>query len=166
MNRCGEFMKNYNDKDNRPSWDEYFLNICKAVSLRSHDQDTKVGCVITDNRHRIVSTGYNGFPCGVKDSTLPSDRKDHIEINTENGIEYVSKYDVMTHAEANAIASSKFSLVGGILYVNLFPCNECAKLIITAGISEVVYKEKRDDKLQNLSYMLFQQSGIKLKKVN
>ncbi|MFW5800202.1 MAG: hypothetical protein ACOCV8_05235, partial [Spirochaetota bacterium] len=66
----------------RPSWDEYFLNICDAVSLRSHDKDTKVGCVITDNRHRIVSTGYNGFPCGVNDKDLPSNRTDTIEIET------------------------------------------------------------------------------------
>jgi dCMP deaminase len=149
----------------RPSWDEYFLNICKAVSLRSHDENTKVGCVITDKRHRIVSTGYNGFPCGVDDDMLPSNREDSIEIETDKGIELITKYDVMTHAEANAIASSKFSIEGGTLYVNLFPCNDCAKLIITAGIRKVVYKEKRNDKLQNLSHMLFKQAGIEMKKV-
>ena len=149
----------------RPSWDEYFLNICEAVSLRSHDENTKVGCVITDERHRIVSTGYNGFPCGVDDYILPSNRVDTIIIDTENGKEEVTKYDVITHAEANAIASSKFSLVGCTMYVNLFPCNDCAKLIITAGIKKVVYKEKRNDKLHNISYMLFKQAGIELQKI-
>ena len=154
-----------NKLNKRPSWDEYFLNICKAVSLRSHDEDTKVGCVIVDERHRIVSTGYNGFPCGVNDDELPVNRIDTIEIKTEKGVEKVTKYDVITHGEANAIASSKSSLVGCTLYVNLFPCNDCAKLIITAGINRVVYKEKRNDKLHNLSHLLFKQANIELKQV-
>jgi dCMP deaminase len=153
-------MEISNVKSKRPSWDEYFLNICEAVSLRSHDENTKVGCVIVDDRHRIVSTGYNGFPCCVNDDTLPSNREDFIEIETENGMEKVTKYDVMTHAEANAIASSKASLVGSTLYVNLFPCNDCAKLIITAGIKKVVYKQKRNDKIHNLAHLLFTQAKI------
>ncbi len=152
--------------DERPSWDQYFLNICEAVSLRSHDKNTKVGCVITDKRHRIVSTGYNGFPSGVDDSNLPSSREDTIQIETANGMEEVTKYDVITHAEANAIASSKSSLLGCTIYVNLFPCNECAKLIITAGIDSVIYKTKRDDKLQNLSSDLFKQANVNTRKVD
>lgn len=151
--------------EQRPSWDEYFLNICEAVSLRSHDQNTKVGCVIVDERHRIVSTGYNGFPCGVDDSILPSDRIKTLQVETETGMEDVTKYDVITHAEANAIASSRNSLVNCTLYVNLFPCNDCAKLIITAGIKKVVYRTKRNDKLHNISQMLFKQANIELKKV-
>lgn len=147
----------------RPSWDEYFINICKAVSLRSHDENTKVGCVIVDDRHRIMSTGYNGFPCGVNDKELPSNREDSFEIDTENGKEKVSKYDVITHAEANAIASSKTSLFGCTLYSNLFPCNECAKLIITAGIKKIVYVDKRNDRLHNISHLLFKQAKIELK---
>ncbi len=158
-------MENKPEKQLRPSWDEYFLNICDAVATRSHDQNTKVGCVITDKRHRIIATGYNGFPSGVNDSILPSDRENTIEIETETGMEKVTKYDVITHAEANAIASSRSSLVGCTAYVNMFPCNDCAKLIITAGIDNVVYRTKRNDKLQNLSYELFKQAGINTRQV-
>jgi len=146
----------------RPSWDKYFLSVCEVIASRSHDENTKVGCVITDERNRIVSTGYNGFPAGVDDKSLPSNRVDYFEIKTADGLEKVDKYDVITHAEANAIASSRNSLVGCTIYLNLFPCSECAKLIITAGIKKIIYKDKRDDKLQNLSHLLLSQAKVEM----
>lgn len=109
----------------RPSWDEYFLNIARAVSARSHDGETQVGVVITDANRRILATGYNGFPPGCDDSALPNLRPD--------------KYPYMVHAEINAIASSRQDLRGATLYCTWSPCRDCAKAIITAGVRRVVY---------------------------
>jgi dCMP deaminase len=108
----------------RPSWDEYFLNIAEAVAARSHDAETKVGCVIVDAEHRVLATGYNGYPPGYNDELLPNIRP--------------YKYKYMVHAEMNAIASSRADLRGGTLYCTSTPCNDCAKAIVTAGIKRVV----------------------------
>jgi len=113
-------------KTHRPTWDEYFILIAETVSLRSHDAETKVGAVIVDENHRILSTGYNGFPPGCRDEDLPNTRPD--------------KYPYIIHAEMNAIASSRQDLRNATLYTTYSPCNECAKAIITAGIKRVVYK--------------------------
>ena len=113
-------------KITRPTWDEYFILIAQTVSLRSHDAETQVGAVIVDENHRILSTGYNGFPPGCDDDALPNLRPD--------------KYPYMVHAEMNAIASSRQDLRNATLYTTHSPCGECAKAIITAGIKRVVYK--------------------------
>lgn len=112
-------------KVNRPSWDEYFLLIAKTISVRSHDAETQVGAVIVDENHRIISTGYNGFPPGCDDKHLPNIRP--------------YKYPYMIHAEMNAIASSRQDLRNATLYTTHSPCGECAKAIITAGIKHVIY---------------------------
>jgi dCMP deaminase len=110
----------------RPDWDTYFLDIAEAVSKRSHDAQTQVGVVITDENKRILATGYNGFPPGCKDDHLPNLRPD--------------KYPFMVHAEINAIASSRQDLRGATLYCSYSPCRECTKAIITAGIKKVVFR--------------------------
>lgn len=110
----------------RPSWDNYFLNIAEAVSLRSHDAQTRVGVVVVDENKRILTTGYNGFPPGCEDEKLPNLRPD--------------KYPFMVHAEINAIAASRQDLRNSSLYCTHSPCRECAKAIITAGIKRVAYR--------------------------
>lgn len=116
----------------RPAWPDYFLEIAEAVSHRSHDGETQVGVVVVDENKRILATGYNGFPPGADDGTLPNLRPD--------------KYPFMVHAEMNAIAASRQDLRGATLYVTWSPCRECAKAIITAGIRRVVYRhEYRND---------------------
>lgn len=124
----------------RPSWDDYFIMIAQTVSVRSHDAETKVGAVIVDANHRILSTGYNGFPPGCDDQELPNLRP--------------HKYPYMIHAEMNAIASSRADLRNATLYTTHSPCNECAKAIITAGIKRVVfhqaYKNDNFDFISNL----------------
>ncbi len=116
----------------RPSWDSYFLEVADSVSKRSHDGETHVGVVITDESRRILATGYNGFPPGCDDSSLPNLRPD--------------KYPFMVHAEMNAIASSRQDLRNSTLYVTWSPCRDCAKAIITAGVKTVVYRrEYRND---------------------
>lgn len=107
----------------RPNWNEYFLSIAWAVSQRSPDEETQVGCVITDAKRRILCTGYNGFPPGFPDHELPATRP--------------AKYPYMVHAEMNAIASTAHDLRGSILYSTHSPCADCVKAIITAGIKEI-----------------------------
>lgn len=104
--------------ENRPDWDNYFLNIAEAVAERSEDPKTKVGCVIVKDR-RIVSTGYNGAPAGVD--------WDHED-----------KHRRVVHAEANAIIYGDYEkLRGATLYCTHSPCKECVKLIAAAGIEHV-----------------------------
>lgn len=108
----------------RPSWDEYFLDIAEAVSRRSHDSDTQVGCVLVSPDRRIVGTGFNGFPPGFPDATLPTNRPE--------------KYPFMVHAEVNAVAHAWRDLKGCTCYCLLSPCNDCAKLLLTVGIKRLV----------------------------
>jgi dCMP deaminase len=157
-----------------PSWEEYFLTICRGISQRSKDEDTKLGCVIADERHRIVSTGYNSLPAGVDDNYWPTNREaylfyiDDIGIVEDNqdipkGAEKITKYDVMAHAEINALVSAARSLVGCTLYCTYLPCCECAKAIITAGIKSIIYEKEnpRFKKSHAIAKKLFDQAGIK-----
>ena len=117
-------------RENYISWDEYFMGVAVLSSKRSKDPNTQVGCCIVQSDKRIVGIGYNGFPMSINDDDLPWDRGE-VWLNT--------KYPYVVHAEANAILNSTRELKGATLYVTLYPCNECAKLIIQSGIKEVVY---------------------------
>jgi len=111
-------------------WDEYFMGVANLSALRSKDPNTQVGACIVNQDKRIVGIGYNGLPFGCSDDEFP----------WVNDTDYLnSKYPYVVHAEANAILNATTSLKGCTLYVNLFPCNECAKLIIQSGIKEIVY---------------------------
>ncbi len=150
----------------RPAWDAYFMMICEVVATRSHDYDTHVGCVIVNPRRRIVSTGYNGLPAGVDDAYWATKRGQIVSVppvhaETKTGYE-ADKYDTVTHAEANAIVSAVESLHGCSLYCTLFPCNECAKLIITAGIKRLFYRDIREMKPFAIAKLLFTQAGIEM----
>ena len=113
------------------SWDEYFMGVALLAAERSKDPNTQVGACIVDDQNRILSTGYNGFPQGCSDDEFPWNRD---EAAGE------TKYQFVVHAELNAILNARGkSLSGSKVYVALFPCNECAKAIIQAGISEVIY---------------------------
>ena len=111
------------------NWDEYFMSVALLAAMRSKDPNTQVGACIVGEDNRIISTGYNGFPRGCSDDEFPWDRE---------GEE--TKYPYVVHAELNAILNAGGrSLAGARVYVGLFPCNECAKAIIQAGIKEVIY---------------------------
>jgi len=114
------------------SWDEYFMAVALLSGLRSKDPNTQVGACVANSQNKIVGVGYNGFPWGCSDDVLPWSR---------NGNFLDTKYPYVCHAEMNAItnASNKADLEGASIYVSLFPCNECAKLIVQVGIKEVVY---------------------------
>ncbi len=114
-------------------WDTYFMAIAKLSAKRSKDPSTQVGACIVSEDNRILSIGYNGTPNGFNDDIFPWDREGH-PLDT--------KYLYVVHAERNAILNyrgNRKDFVNAKIYVDLFPCNECAKEIIQSGITEVVY---------------------------
>lgn len=115
------------------NWDHYFMAIAKLSAMRSKDPSTQVGACIVSDTNRILSIGYNGAPNGYHDDEFPWERE---------GAPLDTKYMYVVHAERNAILNyrgSRKDLEGATIYVDLFPCNECAKEIIQSGIKEVVY---------------------------
>lgn len=117
------------------SWDEYFMGVALLSSYRSKDPNTKVGACIVSVDKKIVGIGYNGFPIGCSDAEFPWEK--------ENEDALMNKYPYVVHAEPNAILNATTSLTNATMYVTLFPCNECAKLIIQSGIKRVVYIEDK-----------------------
>ena len=119
------------------SWDEYFMGVAILAAQRSKDPNTQVGACIVSNDNKILSIGYNGMPlnCSDDDFTWERDTADD------------NKYFYTVHSELNAILNYRGgSLEGSKIYVTLFPCNECAKAIIQAGIKTIIYE---DDKYAN-----------------
>lgn len=113
------------------TWDEYFMGVAMLSGMRSKDPNTQVGACIVSADNKILSMGYNGFPKGCSDDEFPWNRE---------GAPLDNKYFYTTHSELNAILNYRGgSLEGAKIYVTLFPCNECAKAIIQAGITTVVY---------------------------
>ena len=117
------------------SWDEYFMGVAMLSGMRSKDPNTQVGACIVSEDNKILSMGYNGLPKGCSDDEFPWVRE---------GAPLENKYFYTTHSELNAILNYRGgSLEGAKMYVTLFPCNECAKAIIQAGIREVVYADDK-----------------------
>lgn len=120
-----------NQRKDYISWDTYFMGVAKLSAMRSKDPSTQVGACIVSKDNKILSVGYNGAPKGFEDDEMPWDREGDF-LNT--------KYAYVCHAELNAILNSHgANLEDSKIYVDLFPCNECAKAIIQAGIKEVIY---------------------------
>ena len=140
-------------------WDEYFMAIAKLSAMRSKDPSTQVGACIVSNDNRILSIGYNGAPNGFDDEKFPWSRE---------GDNLDTKYPYVCHAEMNAILNyrgNKKDLESAKIYVDLFPCNECAKIIIQSGIKEVVYSRSYDydnhsDEME-ASIRMFDACGVK-----
>ena len=146
-------------RQNHLSWDDYFLAMALLTAQRSKDPNTQVGACIVDSNKRIIGLGYNGFPSGCSDDDLPWARQAENPLHT--------KYLYVCHAEVNAILNKGSADVrGATLYVALFPCNECAKLICQAGISEVVYMNDQyhDTDSCRASRIMFRMAGIRLRK--
>ena len=147
-------MKN----NNHISWDVYFMGVAKLSSLRSKDPNTKVGACIVNEKKRIVGIGYNGLPYGCDDNLYPWDREGDF-LNT--------KYPYVVHAEPNAILNSTNKLDNATIYVTLFPCHECAKLIIQSGIKEVVYlSDKYEGTDSNIaSKKMLESAGVRYRQM-
>ena len=147
-------------RENYISWDEYFMGIALWSAKRSKDPSTQVGACIVNQYNKIVGIGYNGFPIGLDDDSLPWD-KSSANINE-------TKYPYVVHAEANAILNSTKDLHGARIYVALFPCNECTKLIIQSGIKEILYlsdKYKDTDPVK-ASKKMIDMAGVKYRQLN
>jgi dCMP deaminase len=110
----------------RPSWDEVFMAIAHVIAQRSPDSQTKVGAVLVDNNHHVLSLGYNGWVPGIDDSILPNTRP--------------SKYPFMLHAELNCVLQCTHRPVGATLYVTHKPCLHCFSVCVASGIKELVYR--------------------------
>ena len=117
------------------SWDEYFMGVAKMSAMRSKDPSTQVGSCIVSEDNKILSMGYNGLPIGCSDDEFPWARE---------GDPLENKYVYTAHSELNAILNYRGgSLEGAKMYVTLFPCNECAKAIIQAGLKTIVFESDK-----------------------
>ncbi len=137
------------------SWDEYFMGIALLSAMRSKDPSTQVGACIVNSDKRILSMGYNGMPRCCSDDEFPWDR---------DGNPLDSKYLYVCHAELNAILNCAAGSVRGCtVYVTLFPCNECAKVILQSGIAEIVYMSDKyaDTDSVLASKKMFDAAGVK-----
>lgn len=115
------------------SFDEYFMGVALLSAKRSKDPSTQVGSCIVSKDKRILSIGYNGTPNGINDSEFTWEREGEY-LNT--------KYPYVIHSEINSIVNFRGNsreLEEATIYVTLFPCNECAKMIIQSGIKKVVF---------------------------
>ena len=135
-------------------WDIRFLRLADHISTWSKDPHKKVGCVIVDNFKRVVSVGYNGFPTGVSDAES--------RYNDRN-----VKRLYVAHAEQNALDNRVSSVRGHTLYCQFYPCNECAKSIISSGISRVVttvpIMDSPADRFHwRESILMFTESGVQV----
>jgi dCMP deaminase len=134
-------------------WDNRFLELADRIGAWSKDPSTRVGAVIVRPDRTLVSVGYNGFPRGVVDT---DERYKNREV----------KYQLVVHAEINAIITAKEPLDGYTLYVSpLHPCPQCAAAIIQTGIKRVVSRESgRGDWKERLklSQAMFNEAGVKL----
>ncbi|GKY93193.1 hypothetical protein MPSEU_001092300 [Mayamaea pseudoterrestris] len=141
------------------SWDDYFTSMAVLTAQRSKDPNTQVGACLVDDQKRIIGLGYNGFPSGCSDDDLPWAR------HATNSLH--CKYPYVCHAEMNAILNKGSADVrGATLFVALFPCNECAKVTVQAGVREVVYVHDfyHDTDACRASRIMFTLAGVKLRR--
>lgn len=125
-------------RDDYLAWDTYFMGVAALSAKRSKDPSTQVGACIVNPKNHIVGIGYNGLPNGLSDDLYPWDNE---------GAFLDTKYPYVVHAEPNAILNATVSLEDASMYVTLFPCHECAKLIIQSGIKTIIYgSDKYQDK--------------------
>jgi len=129
-------------------WDEYFIDIAKAVSKRSPDPDTKHGCVIVDDKNRVVSTGYNGPVKGFPNNLVDYNRPD--------------KYNWMIHAEDNAILFAHRDLAGCTAYITGHPCCTCMRRMAQSGIKRVVYGMLTSKCITDTEFKVIQQLSREL----
>ncbi len=146
------------EENKRPSWDEYFAAITKQVATRSTCLRRKVGAIIVKDK-RILTTGYNGAPKGVK-NCLERGKC----LREELGIPSGQRHEMCRglHAEQNAIIQAAYhgvSIKDSVVYSNTQPCVQCAKMIINSGIRKIYYFKDYPDEL---SLELLKEAGVEL----
>jgi dCMP deaminase len=146
-------------RENFVSWDSYFMLSAKLAAERSKDPSTQVGAVVVNEDNRIVATGYNGLPRGFPDDS---------GLWGKGNPEFMAnKYPFVVHAEANAVTNwyHRDPSQGHRMYVTLFPCNECAKLIVQSGVKEVIFANypREWKEAYDASMMIFELAEVKLR---
>ena len=133
-------------KDNRLSWDEYFMQMAELTAKRSTCMRRHVGAVIVKDKH-VVATGYNGAPKGLKHcAEIGECLRQKLKVPSGERHELCRAL----HAEQNAIiqaATMGNSIEGGTIYITNHPCGICAKMIVNAGIRRIVVRSGYPDKL-------------------
>lgn len=139
---------------NRLCWNDYFMAIAKLVSLRSPDNH-KVGSVLVAKDNKIISTGYNSTPKGIKPEKVPWGREDKDPLKT--------KYPFVLHSEVSAILCANEDLSGTMLFATLYPCCECAKMIIQKDIKKIWYLENpyKNTPSVKAAAKMFKLAGVK-----
>lgn len=140
------------------TWDEIYISMAHLFAMKSKDRSTRSGVVIVDQFNRVKSLGFNGFPTGIDD-------------NVEERHQRPDKYLYTEHSERNAIYNSSEDLSGCKLYVNWYPCADCARAIIQKRISEVIiHKEFEDyensgnwDDAHRIAEILLTEAGVKVR---
>ena len=145
----------------KPDWDEYFMNVAHVVKSRSSCLTRQVGAILVKDK-RVMSTGYNGTPRGIKNCNEGGCER--CAARMRNEVEAGTNIDKCTcsHAEENVIVQAAYhgvSAKGSILYTTFTPCSTCAKMIINAGITKVVGNEKYPD---DLGTQLLKDAGVQL----
>jgi dCMP deaminase len=145
----------------RPSWDEYFMNIAKVVASRSNCIKRKVAAIIVKDK-RVISTGYNGTPRGTRNCNEGGCPRCNNLAKSGTALDEC----LCSHGEENAIVQASYhgvSLKDAVIYSTFAPCLQCAKMIINSGIREVVYNT--DYPLNDSAFKLFQEAGIFIRKL-
>jgi dCMP deaminase len=145
----------------RPGWDEYFMSIAQVVASRSNCVKRKVAAIIVKDR-RIISTGYNGTPRGTRNCNEGGCPRCNSLAQSGTSLEEC----YCSHGEENAITQAAYhgtSLKGSTLYTTFSPCLLCTKMIINAGIMEVVYNHEYP--LGGNSLSLLNEAGVTVRKL-
>ena len=154
-------QRNYFEAESALNWDEYFMLQAMIAAFKSKDPSTKVGAVFVDNKNHQITMGYNGFVAGIDESQLPWGKNTDVPLRHQ-------KYSYVVHAEANAILHSPRSLEGSRCYVTLFPCHECAKLLASLKITEVIYLGDKYCGTESnfIAKKIFDLAGIKYRQID
>jgi dCMP deaminase len=145
----------------RPSWDEYFMNIAKVVASRSNCIKRKVAAIIVKDK-RVISTGYNGTPRGTRNCNEGGCPRCNSLAASGTNLEEC----LCSHGEENAIVQASYhgvSVKDAIIYSTFAPCLQCAKMIINAGIRDVIYN--MDYPLNGAAFQLFREAGVFVRKL-
>lgn len=146
------------EKHERPSWDEYFMKLANEVATRTTCLRRGVGALIVKER-RILATGYNGVPTSLRHCDVTGCLRQQL------GVPSGQRHEICRglHAEQNALLQAArygINIEGASIYITTQPCVVCAKMLINAGISEIIYQNPYPDEL---SMELLKESGIKMR---
>lgn len=152
---------NYVPAKSALAWDEYFMLQAMIAAFKSKDPATKVGSVFVDKNNHQITMGYNGFVAGIDETQVPWGKDKNAPLEFQ-------KYGYVVHSEANAILHASRSLEGSRAYVTLFPCNECAKLIASSKVKEVIYLSDKHHSTETnrIAKKIFELSGVTYRKLD